>query len=103
MSTETNQITAPATGLTEIDGKAATSVSWSRAVDGEKVSYTLIFRSGTKQLARLKDLTADQVGAALGDTNARNTHYSTESKGLLKGKQLHYAQGISPQLAAQYK
>lgn len=103
MSIETNQIAAPATGLTEIDGKAATSVSWSRAVDGEKVSYTLIFRSGTKQLARLKDLTADQVGAALGDTNARSTHYSTESKGLLKGKQLHYAQGISPQLAAQYK
>ncbi|CAD7741443.1 hypothetical protein LMG31884_47710 (plasmid) [Xanthomonas hydrangeae] len=86
------------TGLTEIDGKAVSSVSYKREVDADKVSYQLIFRQGNKQVARLSDLSADQVVAALGEENGKAVHWSSEQKGLLKGKTLHYAQGVSPTL-----
>lgn len=86
------------TGLTEIDGKAVSSVSYKREVSDEKVSYQLIFRQGNKQVARLNELSAEQVVAALGEENGKAVHWSTEPKGLLKGKTLHYAQGVSPAL-----
>lgn len=84
------------TGLTEIDGVASSSVSFKRDVQNEEVRYQLIFRSGNKQVARLNGLTADQVTAALGEENGRAVHWSAEPKGLLKGKALQYAQGVSP-------
>ncbi len=84
------------TGLTEIDGIASSSVSFKRDVQNEEVRYQLIFRAGNKQVARLNGLTADQVTAALGEENGRAVHWSAEPKGLLKGKALQYAQGVSP-------
>lgn len=88
-------------GLLEMNGQAVSSISYSRKVVNDQARYTLVYRMGNKQVARLKDLTADQLDVAVGQSNADTIHRDGAEKGLLKGKTLQYANVRDPNAPAQ--
>ena len=54
----------PAYGITQIDGKPATSLRFERSEKDGQPSYTVSFHMGNKQVARLKDLDGDTLADA---------------------------------------
>ncbi|MBV6867909.1 LPD7 domain-containing protein [Xanthomonas euvesicatoria] len=88
-------------GLLEMNGQAVSSISYSRKVIKDQARYTLVYRMGNKQVARIKDLTADQLDVAVGQSNADTIHRDAAEKGLLKGKTLQYANVRDPNTPAQ--
>lgn len=99
-SEEQRDQSAPAYGITQIDGKPATSVRFERGeLDGEP-SYTVSFHMGNKQVSRLKNIDAEKLVAAVGDKNAKAIIDHDEPKGSLKGESLQNEYGLSPEESA---
>ena len=90
----------PAYGITQIDGKPATSLRFERSEKDGQPSYTVSFHMGNKQVARLKDLDGDTLADAVGDKNAKAITEHAEAKGSLKGEDLQNEYGLSPEEAA---
>lgn len=90
----------PTYGITQIDGKPATSLRFERSEKDSQPSYTVSFHMGNKQVARLKDLDGDTLADAVGDKNAKAIIEHAEAKGSLKGEDLQNEYGLSPEEAA---
>lgn len=95
MSDEKKEL--PDAGIVQIDGKAATSVRYTRNVTKEGLTYDLTYRLGNKVVGTSKGLTLADVDEAIGEKNADKIHREFETKGGLKGAELSYHYGTSPE------
>lgn len=97
MATDTQQDQRPDYGVTMIDGKPATSVRFERGEKDGAPAYTVSFHMANKQVARYKDLDAEGLRDAVGDQNADTIAKHEAGKGSLKGEELQYGNGLSPE------
>jgi len=88
--------TAPAYGITQIDGQPATTLRFVRTEKDGHLTHTVSFHMGNKQVARIKDLDRDGLVHALGDKNAKTVLEHTQDKGAIRGEGLHNEYGLSP-------
>jgi len=89
-------VSAPAYGVTQIDGQPATSVRFARSEKDGNLSYTVSFHMGNRQVARLKDLDREALTRALGDRNAKTVLEHGQAKGAIRGEDLRNEYGLSP-------
>jgi hypothetical protein len=87
----------PGYGVTMIDGKPATSVRFERAEQEGDTAYTVSFHMANKQVARYKELDGEALRDALGDKNAEAIATHDADRGSLKGEELQFANGVSPE------
>lgn len=87
----------PDAGIVQIDGKAATSVRYNRNVTKDGLTYDLTYRLGNKVVGTSKGLSLADVDEAIGEKNADKIHREFETKGGLKGAELSYHYGTSPE------
>jgi len=87
---------APAYGITQIDGQPATAVRFVRTEKDGHPTHSVSFHMGNKQVARLKDLDRDALIRALGDKNAKTVLAHDQPKGAIRGEHLNNEYGLSP-------
>lgn len=87
----------PDAGIVQIDGKAATSVRYNRNVTKDGLTYDLTYRLGNKVVGTSKGLSLADVDEAIGEKNADKIHREFETKGGLKGAELSYHYGTTPE------
>ncbi|MDP4573440.1 LPD7 domain-containing protein [Pseudomonas sp. LPH60] len=87
----------PAYGVTMIDGRPATSVRFERNEKNGDAAYTVSFHMANKQVARYKDLDAESLSEAVGKKNAKAIMENEADRGSLKGEELQYDNGLSPE------
>lgn len=87
----------PDAGIVQIDGKVATSIRYNRNVSNEGVTYDLTYRLGSTVVGASKGMSLADVDEAIGEKNADRIHREFETKGGLKGSELSYHYGTSPE------
>ncbi|CAN7656162.1 hypothetical protein LJR129_005134 [Acidovorax sp. LjRoot129] len=84
--------------LTEIDGKSANAIKFERIEkEGRSVLFNLTFSMHNKNVAKLAGLNAETLQDAAGEKNAKAIQESQSPKGTLKGTDLDFVRGLSPE------
>lgn len=84
--------------LTEIDGKSANAIKFERIEkEGRSALFNLTFSMHNKNVAKLAGLNAETLQDAAGEKNAKAIQESQLPKGTLKGTDLDFVHGVSPE------
>ncbi|RMO99509.1 MULTISPECIES: LPD7 domain-containing protein [Pseudomonas syringae group] len=94
---EAKQNVGPAYGVMMIDDKPVTSVRYQRREHEGKIDYNVSFHMGTKTVARVKDVEAQNLAGLVGRENAKTINDKAEIKGSLKGEELINVNALTPE------
>ncbi|MBS1943307.1 MAG: hypothetical protein JST38_20790 [Bacteroidetes bacterium] len=87
----------PSVGVTQIDGKVATSLRYERTEKDGLPRVNVTFMMDNKTVAKLRDLDAIDLENAIGERNAMAIAKAHADKGTLKGSNLANEYGLSPE------